>query len=124
MTEIPMTRLFTAAAILVVLTASGCSKETTALEIQPGHDVTLQKKDGVTVVGRLVEVKPAHITVEQRNGTKTSIPRQDVASLSYAPLPATSNPGAATDARPIGSTGAAATAEKPTPLTRVVDPGP
>jgi outer membrane lipoprotein SlyB len=124
-----MKRLLTAAAILMTLTVSGCSKETTALEIEPGHDVTLQKKDGVVVVGRLVEVKPEHVILEERNGTKTSIARKDVASLSYAPLPKTGHTAAAaTDGRPAGSAGTpgtpTATIEKPNPLTKVADRGP
>jgi len=121
-----MKRLLTAAALLLVtLTVWGCSKDGAALEIQAGRDVTLQKKDGVTVVGRLVEVRPEHVIVEQRDGAKTSIPRKDVASLSYVPLTETANRAPAVEGRPAGTTGpATATDEKPNLLTKVVDRGP
>ena len=37
------------------------------LEIKPGSTVTVEKKDGVIVAGRLVEVKPEHVVVETRD---------------------------------------------------------
>jgi hypothetical protein len=45
--------------------------------VKPGSTVTLQKKDGVTVSGRLIEVKPEHLVVETRTGL-TEVRRAEV----------------------------------------------
>ena len=69
-------------AVVLALTAviAGCSKSS-ALEVTEGNEVTLQKKDGVTVAGRLVEVKPDQVVVEARNGQRTAVTRADIASM-------------------------------------------
>jgi len=66
-------------AVLVVALALGaaCSRESASLEIAPGSTVTLEKKDGVVVAGRLVEVKPEHVIVETAAGRK-EIARTDI----------------------------------------------
>jgi outer membrane lipoprotein SlyB len=82
---------------LMALTVTGCSKGQ-ALEVTKGSDVTLQKKDGVTVAGRLVEVKPNQVVVETASGEKTPVARADIASLradvkpADTPVPARSEP--------------------------------
>ena len=86
---------------LAAALGAGCSKGQ-ALEVTAGSDVTLQKKDGVTVAGRLVEVKPNQVVVETRSGEKTAVPRADIASLTADvkapdPAPAADAPKAAAD---------------------------
>ena len=74
-----MKKLF--ALMVLALTASaGCSEGHAALEVKPGSAVTLQKKDGVTVSGRLIEVRPEHLVVETRTG-RTEVRRADVTAL-------------------------------------------
>jgi hypothetical protein len=71
--------------------------------VKPGSSVTLQKKDGVTVSGRLVEVRPEHLVVETRTG-RTEVRRADVTALktdSTAPL----NSAAPQPLEPVGSSG-------------------
>ena len=84
------------------LAFAGCAKNET---YPVGTDVTVEKKDGATVAGKLVEVKPEQIVLEARDGTKSEVPKSQINALK----PATSAgaiPSAA-DARP------AAPAENP-----------
>jgi hypothetical protein len=73
-------RHFCAALSLALVTAAGCSKGQ-ALEVTAGSDVTVQKKDGVKVAGRLVEVKPDQVVVETRKGEKLAVARADIATV-------------------------------------------
>ena len=67
--------------VIATLAATvGCSDGRAALEVKPGSTVTLQKKDGVTVSGRLVEVKPEHLVVETRTG-RTEVRRAEVTTI-------------------------------------------
>ena len=67
--------------VIATLVASvGCSDGRSALEVKPGSAVTLQTKDGVTVSGRLIEVKPEHLVVETRTG-RTEVRRAEVTAL-------------------------------------------
>ncbi|MEX2661544.1 MAG: hypothetical protein WD227_06430, partial [Vicinamibacterales bacterium] len=65
--------------------AAGACSRGDALEIPAGSEVTVQKKDGVTVAGRLVDVKSEHVIVEGRDGVKMTVPRQDIAELRATP---------------------------------------
>jgi hypothetical protein len=65
-----------AAAIL----AGACAKESASLEIKPGNTVSVEKKDGVVVVGRLVEVKPEHVIVDTSTGRR-EISRSDISTF-------------------------------------------
>jgi hypothetical protein len=65
---------------IALVMAGGCSKGQ-ALEVSTGSDVTVQKKDGVKVAGRLVEVKPDQVVVETRNGEKLPVARSEIASV-------------------------------------------
>lgn len=87
---------------LVLAGTAACGRQHDGLEIPAGSDVTLQKRDGVTVAGRLVEVTPERVVVELRDGKRTEVPRRDIAALNTTAV-------ARTDAA-VGSTGAAATA--------------
>jgi hypothetical protein len=89
---------------LAAALGAACSRGQ-ALEVTAGSDVTLQKKDGVTVAGRLVEVKPNQVVVETRNGEKTAVQRADIASLTTDvkatdPAPAAGTPNATADPAP------------------------
>lgn len=66
---------------VTLVSAPACSREKNGLEIPAGSDVTLQKRDGVVVAGRLVEVKPERVVLELRDGKRTEVPRADIASL-------------------------------------------
>ena len=57
------------AVVVALLTlAAACGKERASLEIKAGSAVSLEKKDGVVVSGRLVEVKPEHVVVDTAAG--------------------------------------------------------
>jgi hypothetical protein len=91
-------------AIIVIgtLVASvGCSDGRSALEVKPGSAVTLQTKDGVTVSGRLIEVKPEHLVVETRTG-RTEVRRAEVTALK---TDSALNDVAVPAVQPVGSTG-------------------
>lgn len=72
--------------VMLGLTVSlaGCSKQD-SLEIPTGSDVTVQKRDGVTVSGRLVEVKPEQVVLESPSGVKMLVPRSEIASVRATP---------------------------------------
>ena len=93
---------------VVLFATAACSQERPALEVKPGSTVSLQKKDGVTVSGRLIEVKPEHLVVETATG-RTEVRRADVSSLKTESAAVTSDVRSPAD-RPVGSTGAAAVA--------------
>ena len=67
----------------LALALSGCAggDGSDAFDIPAGNDVTVQKKDGVRVEGRLVEVSAEHVVVESKDGVKMSVPRGQVASV-------------------------------------------
>jgi hypothetical protein len=99
------------ALMVIALTASAaCSEGHAALEVKPGSAVTLQKKDGVTISGRLIEVKPEHLVVETRTG-RTEVKRADVTALRTDSTMALNDPGVRTE--PVGSTGSDAPAVTP-----------
>ena len=90
--------------VIVTLAATvGCSDGHAALEVKPGSTVTLQKKDGVTVSGRLIEVKPEHLVVETRTG-RTEVRRAEVTTLKTDSTSAL-NDVSAPAVQPVGSTG-------------------
>jgi outer membrane lipoprotein SlyB len=76
-------------AVVLALAAAcmaGCSRGE-ALEVTTGSDVTLQKKDGVIVSGRLVEVQPDRVVVESR-GERVPVRRADIATMRAEVKPA------------------------------------
>jgi hypothetical protein len=78
---------------------AGCSGRTGVSEIPTGSEVTVQKKDGVTVVGRVVEVTGDQVLVEAKDGTKMSVPRAQIVSVktltAVGPPPASETKGTA-----------------------------
>ena len=93
----------------IALALSGCARND-AYEIPTGSDVTLQKKDGVSVSGKLVEVKAEQVVLESRDGVKMEVPRSQIASLKATPLPDASRDVAAKTA---GTGGEAPSAPAP-----------
>jgi hypothetical protein len=86
----------------------GCARKD-SLEIPTGSEVTVQKRDGVTVAGRLVEVKPEQVVVETRDGARIRVPRSEITSLrslSVEPAKADSAPAV------VATTGAEADKDK------------
>ena len=66
--------------LAMTIALAGCASKD-ALDIPTGSDVTVEKTDGVTVAGRLVEVQPEQVVVESRDGVKTRVPRSQIASM-------------------------------------------
>jgi len=117
------TKMKKLAVILTLAVAAGACSRGDALEIPAGSEVSVQKKDGVTVAGRLVEVKSEHVIVEGRDGVKMTVPRQDIAELRATPLVETDKtPPVAT----TGDTGPSAPAdvESPAAVEAAADPLP
>lgn len=83
---------------------AGCSRND-ALEIPTGSDVTVQKRDGAQVTGRLVEVQSKDVVLEGRDGTKVQVLRADIESVKATPREATP-----AEAAPVATTGEAAAA--------------
>jgi hypothetical protein len=50
-----------------------------------GTEVTVQKKDGISVAGKLVDVKAEQVVVEGRDGVKTEVPRSQIADVRSTP---------------------------------------
>lgn len=67
----------------LTLTLMGCAR-TDAREIPAGTDVTVQKKDGASLSGRLVEVNTEQVVIESKDGVKLSVPRSLVESVKPA----------------------------------------
>jgi hypothetical protein len=107
-------------AIALALAVAGCSKGD-AYEVPTGSDVTVQKRDGVVVSGKLVEVKRDQVVLEASNGQRTPIRRSEISSLAAArpePSPrtedaATSEPSATAASRPDDASGREAAAAVP-----------
>jgi hypothetical protein len=75
---------------------SACSRED-GLNAQTGTDVTVQKKDGVAVAGRLVEVKADQVVLQLPEGETRTVPRAEIASV--RPAPASSAPATTPDVK-------------------------
>ena len=114
-----MMKRLSVALALAAMALTGCSKGQ-ALEVTKGSDVTVQKKDGVTVAGRLVEVDPNRVIVEKPNGEKTPVARADIASVRAELKPA--DPAPATPAADRAPTPVAERASSP--AAERVDPSP
>jgi hypothetical protein len=96
----------------LTIALGGCTNKNT-LDIPTGTDVTVEKTDGVTVAGRLVEVQADKVIVESRDGVKTSVPRTLIASIH--PTPAAVAAAAVDDRKNAKPSPAAAEALAPAP---------
>jgi hypothetical protein len=65
------------------LALAGCARTDAMPPV--GTDVQVEKKDGVNVAGRLVDVKAERVVLENRDGTKIEVPRSEIASVKPAP---------------------------------------
>lgn len=104
---------------VIALSVAGCSRGD-SLEIPAGSEVTVEKTDGVTVTGRLVEVRAEQVIIENPAGGRTNVRRADIRTIAAAPVQRT-------DA--VATTGEAAAArDTPAPPavrdTPAVDPKP
>ncbi len=89
----------------LVLTLVGCSNNNETYPV--GTDVTVEKKDGANVAGKLVEVKPEQIVLEARDGAKTEVPKSQIASVkpttaAEPPRAAQAKPSATAERQPTG----------------------
>ena len=92
-----------------------------------GTEVKVEKKDGITVAGKLVEVKAEQVVVEAPDGTKTEVPKSQIASMTTASGLVTSGaPKAdpAADARRDAEAKAAAGADGKAPAAPVAPAAP
>jgi hypothetical protein len=101
----------------LALAISACSN-TEALEIPKGSDVTVQKRDGVQVAGRLVEVQSRDVVLEARDGQRIQVRRADIESVKAVPR---AEAPAAPAAQPAEAKDAAAPAN---PLKKMFDREP
>ena len=122
---------------LLALATAACSRGE-ALEIPTGSDVTVQKRDGVTVSGKLLEVQTETVVLQSLDGAKTNVRRADIATIALTTQPSstasvtatpTGAPAAAEPAAaPAGATGSAvpttgsSTADTKAPVERTADP--
>lgn len=100
---------------LALLTVAGCTRPQAALEIPAGSDVTVEKKDGAKVAGKLVETQGDRVIVQMPDGERMEVRRADIASVSGAPA----RPAAAPAADPASSI-----RETANPIKNILDPGP
>ena len=75
-----------------VACSNSTAKEPEALQIPTGSDVTLEKRDGVKVSGRLVEVQAQDVVLELRDGQKTRVARNDIVALRSATVAPAAEP--------------------------------
>lgn len=105
----------------LALVVSAC--ERTQATPAVGTEVKVEKKDGVKIAGKLVEVQDERVVVEAPDGTKTEVPRSQIASMTYASgLVASGDPAA--DARRDAEAKAAAGAEGKAPAAPVAPTAP
>lgn len=102
-------------ALFVVTTlAIGCSKSSASFEIPAGTEVSVEKRDGVKVSGRLVEVQPQEVVLETRGGERTRVRRSEIATLNAVAPKAPEAPAApSAPAAPARDDGAKAATDTP-----------
>ena len=106
----------------LTLLLTACDRATDATP-PVGTDVKVQKKDGVNIAGKLVEVKAEQVVVEAPDGTKTEVPRAQIASMTTTKgLVAAGDPAA--DARRDAEARAAAGADGKAPAAPVAPAAP
>ena len=76
-----MKRMVLPALFVATALAIGCSKPAASFEIPAGTEVSVEKRDGVKVAGKLVEVQPQEVVLETPAGERTRVRRSDIATL-------------------------------------------
>jgi hypothetical protein len=95
MTRGVVSALFILSTLSTLSTLAGaCSRAPEAFEIPAGSDVSVEKRDGVKVAGKLVEVQPQEVVLESPGGTRTRVPRSEIARVSAIPPKAAAAPAA------------------------------
>ena len=88
--------------VMIVALAGACSKQPEGLQIPNGSEVTVEKRDGVKVSGRLVEAQAQEVVLELRDGQRTRVPRSEIVALRGATMPpAVEAPAASTPSTPV-----------------------
>lgn len=73
--------------VVIVALSAACSKQPEGLQIPNGSEVTVEKRDGVKVSGRLVEAQAQEVVLELRDGQRARVPRSEIVALRGATLP-------------------------------------
>lgn len=108
-------------AIGLAVALSGCTKKKDGFDIAKGTAVTVQKQDGVSVAGRLVEVRADQVVLQLADGGMRTVPRSEITSLRPVPVPVEQTPanapavGTAGDVKPGPSAPQPADPETVTP---------
>ena len=110
-------------AFVAALAVAGCNRQD-ALEIPTGSDVTVEKKDGVTVEGKLIEVKPDQVVLQLRDGGRREVARADISALRATPAAPETKPADATVATTGEGVPRNPDAETPNGDMRAADPAP
>ena len=76
-----MKRMVFPALVVATTLAIGCSKSSASFEIPAGTEVSVEKRDGVKVSGKLVEVQPQEVVLESPGGERTRVRRSEIATL-------------------------------------------
>ena len=115
-----MKRIVFPALFVVTTLAIGCSRPSAGFEIPAGTEVSVEKRDGVKVSGKLIEVQPQEVVLETPGGERTRVRRSEIATLHAvtpkAPAPPAAPPAPEAPARDDGarpSTSGRAPADKP-----------
>ena len=74
-------------AVLVVFSVPACNRKEDGLQIPTGSDVTVERRDGVKVEGKLIEVQPDRVVLQLRDGGKRDVPRAEIATVRAATQP-------------------------------------
>ena len=107
----------------LTMTLTGCAR-TDAREIPAGTDVTVQKKDGASLAGRLVEVNTEQVVIEGKDGVKMSVPLSQVESVKPGPAAAERADAQAKAAATTGEAPGAAAPRAPAPPEAPAVPAP
>jgi hypothetical protein len=107
----------------LTMTLTGCAR-TDAREIPAGTDVTVQKKDGASLAGRLVEVNTEQVVIEGKDGVKMSVPLSLVESVKPGPAAAERADAQAKAAATTGEAPGAAAPRAPAPPEAPAVPAP
>lgn len=114
---------------ILLATAIGLASCTRTETYPLGTDVTVAKSDGASVSGRLVEVKPDRIVVQNRDGLSTEVLKAQITSIkamtpvaeprpsaeATPPAPAQSSPPTTAEAVPTAAADPASRAPKSPP---------
>lgn len=111
----------------LALAVAGCTPAQATPPV--GTDVTVQKKDGVTVAGKLVDVRPEQVVVEAPDGVKTAVLKSQIAEVKPAPAlvarsEAANKASAAAESTPTEKAPAAPAAPEPPSAPKPKDETP